>query len=39
VRAALGSRLRVHATIGNYNNLVGVPQDAVRPCPTTPTSR
>ena len=26
VRAALGSRLRVHATIGNYNNLVGVPQ-------------
>jgi UDP-N-acetylmuramoyl-tripeptide--D-alanyl-D-alanine ligase len=26
VRAALGSRLRVHATVGNYNNLVGVPQ-------------
>jgi UDP-N-acetylmuramoyl-tripeptide--D-alanyl-D-alanine ligase len=26
VRAALGSRLRVHATIGNYNNLIGVPQ-------------
>ncbi|HEU4720397.1 MAG TPA: UDP-N-acetylmuramoyl-tripeptide--D-alanyl-D-alanine ligase [Gemmatimonadaceae bacterium] len=26
LRAALGSVLRVHATIGNYNNLVGVPQ-------------
>jgi UDP-N-acetylmuramoyl-tripeptide--D-alanyl-D-alanine ligase len=26
LRAALGSRLRVHATVGNYNNLVGVPQ-------------
>jgi UDP-N-acetylmuramoyl-tripeptide--D-alanyl-D-alanine ligase len=26
LRAALGSMLRVHATIGNYNNLVGVPQ-------------
>jgi UDP-N-acetylmuramoyl-tripeptide--D-alanyl-D-alanine ligase len=26
VRAALGSRLHVHATVGNYNNLVGVPQ-------------
>ena len=25
LRAALGSVLRVHATIGNYNNLVGVP--------------
>ena len=26
LRAALGSMLRVHATIGNYNNLIGVPQ-------------
>src|SRR6185369_16739005 len=26
LRAALGSVLRVHATVGNYNNLVGVPQ-------------
>jgi UDP-N-acetylmuramoyl-tripeptide--D-alanyl-D-alanine ligase len=26
LRAALGSRFRVHATVGNYNNLVGVPQ-------------
>ena len=26
LRAALGSMLRVHATVGNYNNLVGVPQ-------------
>src|SRR5215207_8472491 len=26
LRAAFGSVLRVHATIGNYNNLVGVPQ-------------
>jgi UDP-N-acetylmuramoyl-tripeptide--D-alanyl-D-alanine ligase len=26
LRAALGSVLTVHATIGNYNNLVGVPQ-------------
>jgi UDP-N-acetylmuramoyl-tripeptide--D-alanyl-D-alanine ligase len=26
LRAALGGVLRVHATIGNYNNLVGVPQ-------------
>ena len=25
LRAALGSQLRVHATVGNYNNLVGVP--------------
>ena len=25
IRAALGSRLSVHATEGNYNNLVGVP--------------
>ncbi|HEV7993200.1 MAG TPA: UDP-N-acetylmuramoyl-tripeptide--D-alanyl-D-alanine ligase [Gemmatimonadaceae bacterium] len=25
LRAALGSMLRVHATVGNYNNLVGVP--------------
>jgi UDP-N-acetylmuramoyl-tripeptide--D-alanyl-D-alanine ligase len=25
IRAALGSTLRVHATEGNYNNLVGVP--------------
>lgn len=25
LRAALGSVLRVHATVGNYNNLVGVP--------------
>jgi UDP-N-acetylmuramoyl-tripeptide--D-alanyl-D-alanine ligase len=25
LRAALGGRLRVHATVGNYNNLVGVP--------------
>lgn len=25
IRAALGSRFRVHATEGNYNNLVGVP--------------
>ncbi|MEO8561988.1 MAG: UDP-N-acetylmuramoyl-tripeptide--D-alanyl-D-alanine ligase [bacterium] len=25
LRAALGSALRVHATVGNYNNLVGVP--------------
>jgi UDP-N-acetylmuramoyl-tripeptide--D-alanyl-D-alanine ligase len=25
IRAALGSSLRVHATEGNYNNLVGVP--------------
>ena len=26
LRVALGSVLRVHATVGNYNNLVGVPQ-------------
>jgi UDP-N-acetylmuramoyl-tripeptide--D-alanyl-D-alanine ligase len=26
LRAALGSMLRVHATVGNYNNLIGVPQ-------------
>ena len=25
IRAALGGALRVHATVGNYNNLVGVP--------------
>jgi len=25
LRAALGGALRVHATVGNYNNLVGVP--------------
>jgi UDP-N-acetylmuramoyl-tripeptide--D-alanyl-D-alanine ligase len=25
LRAALGGTLRVHATVGNYNNLVGVP--------------
>jgi UDP-N-acetylmuramoyl-tripeptide--D-alanyl-D-alanine ligase len=25
LRAALGAALRVHATVGNYNNLVGVP--------------
>src|SRR4051812_20850227 len=25
LRAALGSVLRVHATVGNYNNLIGVP--------------
>jgi UDP-N-acetylmuramoyl-tripeptide--D-alanyl-D-alanine ligase len=25
IKAALGSMLRVHATVGNYNNLVGVP--------------
>jgi UDP-N-acetylmuramoyl-tripeptide--D-alanyl-D-alanine ligase len=25
LRAALGASLRVHATVGNYNNLVGVP--------------
>ncbi len=25
LRAALGATLRVHATVGNYNNLVGVP--------------
>ena len=25
LRAALGARLHVHATVGNYNNLVGVP--------------
>jgi len=26
LRAALGGALRVHATVGNYNNLVGVPR-------------
>jgi UDP-N-acetylmuramoyl-tripeptide--D-alanyl-D-alanine ligase len=26
LRAALGGPLQVHATIGNYNNLIGVPQ-------------